>query len=43
MFEQKQPLWSRSVAAALAVSLGMSGVGCSGNTEVEPLIAEARK
>ncbi|RJG27617.1 tetratricopeptide repeat protein [Massilia cavernae] len=43
MPEQKQPLWSRSVAAALAVSLGITGVGCSGNTEVAPLIAEARK
>ena len=43
MLQQKQPLWSRSVAAALAVSLGMAAVGCSGDKEVGPLIAEARK
>ncbi|MET0813566.1 MAG: tetratricopeptide repeat protein, partial [Pseudoxanthomonas sp.] len=43
MFQQKQPLWSRSVAAALAVSLGMSAVGCSSEKEIGPMIAEARR
>ena len=43
MSQQKQPLWSRSVAAALAVSLGMAAAGCSSDKEVGPLIAEARK
>ncbi|NML60199.1 PEP-CTERM system TPR-repeat protein PrsT [Massilia sp. RP-1-19] len=43
MFEQKQPLWSRSVAAALAVALGISAVGCRGDKEIGAMIAEARK
>lgn len=43
MFQQKQPLWSRSVAAALAVSLGISAVGCSGDKQAGPMIADARK
>lgn len=43
MSQQKQPLWSRSVAAALAVSLGIAAAGCSSEKDVGPLIAEARK
>lgn len=43
MSQQKQALWSRSVAAALAVSLGMAAAGCSSDKEIGPVIAEARK
>lgn len=43
MSQQKQPLWSRSVAAALAVSLGIAAAGCSSEKDLAPLIAEARK
>ena len=43
MSQQKLPLWSRSVAAALAVSLGIAAAGCSNEKDLGPLIAEARK
>ncbi|MBZ2209736.1 XrtA/PEP-CTERM system TPR-repeat protein PrsT [Massilia soli] len=43
MSQQKQPLWSRSVAAALAVSLGIAAAGCGSEKDAGPLIAEARK
>lgn len=43
MSQQKQPLWSRSVAAALAVSLGMAAAGCSSEKDIGPLLSEARK
>ena len=42
MSGNKQPLWSRSVAAALAVSLGMSIAGCRGS-DPDSMIAEARQ
>ncbi len=42
MSGQKQPLWSRSVAAALAVSLGITIAGCRGS-DPDTLIAEARQ
>ena len=41
MSGQKQPLWSRSVAAALAVSLGITIAGCR-SSDPESMIAEAR-
>lgn len=41
MSQQKQPLWSRSVAAALAVSLGLAAAGCS-DKDPGLMIAEAR-
>lgn len=42
MSGQKQPLWSRSVAAALAVSLGMTIGGCRAS-DPDTMIAEARQ
>lgn len=42
MSESKLPLWSRSVAAALAVSLGMSLLACQ-SSDPETLMAEARQ
>lgn len=42
MSQPKQPLWSRSVAAALAVSLGLAAAGCT-DKDPGPMIAEARK
>src|SRR6187200_3311822 len=42
MSGQKQPLWSRSVAAALAVSLGITIAGCRGS-DPDTMIAEARQ
>jgi putative PEP-CTERM system TPR-repeat lipoprotein len=43
MHQQKQPLWSRSMAAALAVTLGLSVAGCNSGGDTALLIAEARK
>ncbi|WP_426207782.1 XrtA/PEP-CTERM system TPR-repeat protein PrsT [Massilia sp. TWP1-3-3] len=42
MSGHKQPLWSRSVAAALAVSLGITIAGCRGS-DPDTMIAEARQ
>ncbi len=42
MSEPKQPLWSRSVAAALAVSLGMALCACRGS-DTATMMAEARQ
>ncbi|MEJ7808160.1 MAG: tetratricopeptide repeat protein, partial [Telluria sp.] len=42
MSGQKQPLWSRSVAAALAISLGITIAGCRGS-DPDTMIAEARQ
>ena len=42
MSDVKPPLWSRSVAAALAVSLGMSLLACRGS-DPETMLAEARQ
>ena len=41
MSEQKLPIWSRSVAAALAISLGATLAGCRGG-DPATLMAEAR-
>ena len=41
MSEQKLPIWSRPVAAALAISLGMTLAGCRGG-DPATLMAEAR-
>ncbi|MES2015537.1 MAG: XrtA/PEP-CTERM system TPR-repeat protein PrsT [Pseudomonadota bacterium] len=42
MSEPKPPLWSRSVAAALAVSLGITLVGCRGS-DTSSMMASARQ
>ena len=42
MSEHKQPLWSRPVAAALALSLGISLAGCRAN-DPAALMAQARQ
>lgn len=42
MTPHKQPLWSRSVAAALAMSMGVDVTGCS-SADAEAVIAEARQ
>ena len=42
MSETKQPLWSRSVAAALAVALGISLGACRGS-DTATMMAEARQ
>lgn len=44
MSEPKQPLWSRSVAAALAVSLGLTLCGCRGSdSDSATMMAAARQ
>ncbi len=42
MFDQKPPIWSRTVAAALAVSLGVTLAGCRG-ADPATLMAQARQ